>query len=56
MAGQAMTAEQRRDAWVAAAPGRAYERAGERHVLRELGVLVASNRDLATAVDTAEKR
>jgi hypothetical protein len=43
------------DAWLAATPGRTHDVEGDRHVLRELGILVASNPDLPAALATAER-
>jgi len=54
---EAMTPEQRRDAWLAERDGRTYRlRDDGWHELRELGVLVAQNPRLGDAVDTAIRR
>jgi hypothetical protein len=45
----------RRDAWLAGRRGRTYELKGDWHELRELGVLVARNRELSLAMDTADQ-
>jgi hypothetical protein len=37
-----MASGQPRDAWVAAGEKRAYEKGGEWHTLREMGILVAA--------------
>lgn len=44
-----------RDAWLAERPGRTYAWEGGRHVLRELGILVATNQDLGAALATARR-
>ena len=48
-------AVRRLDAWLAQAPGRAYQMSGDRHVLREAGTLLASSRSLAAALDAARR-
>lgn len=51
---EAADAVGRRLAWLEGRRGRTYEQDGEWHTLREHGVLIARNRDLSLAMDTAE--
>ncbi len=50
----ATDAVKRRQAWLEGRRGRTYQQDGEWHTLREHGILVARNRDLSLAMDTAE--
>jgi len=53
----AQTPEERKDAWLLGRVGRTHEVVDGRHVLKDPGgILMASNRDLGRAVDTAIRR
>ena len=47
---------ERLETWKAGGRSRTHEVVGGWHVLRERGVLLARNRDLSLALDTAERR
>lgn len=49
-------ADPRLQAWLNERPGRTHRLNGARHELRELGILLASNANLAAALATARRR
>jgi hypothetical protein len=51
----ATDAVKRREAWLQGHRGRTYDLVDGWHVLREHGILIARNRDLSLAMDTAAR-